>query len=193
MAPRVLILAGDFVEDYEVFVPFQSLLMVGYIVHIAAPGKKAGQKVKTAIHDFEGDATYTEKPGHNVELNVDFDKVACSDYDGLVIPGGRFPEWARLDKSVLALVKDFFAANKPVAAICHGIQILTAAGLVTGRKVTCYPACGPEVTLGNGTYVEVSADEVVEDGNLLTSPAWPSHPKILAKFVKLLGTTITHK
>ena len=189
-AKKILMLVGDFVEDYEVMVPFQALLMVGHTVHAVCPGKKAGDKVKTAIHDFEGDQTYTEKPGHTFALNATFGDVKASDYDALVLPGGRAPEYLRLDGRLLSLVRDFSAAKKPIAAVCHGIQILTAAGVVSGRSLTAYPAVGPEITIAGGKYVSIGVEEAHVDGNLVTAPAWPAHPAWLARFLDVLGTRI---
>lgn len=183
---KILLLAGDFVEDYEIMVPFQGLLMLGHTVHAVCPGKKKGEKVRTAVHDFEGDQTYTEKPGHNFTLNATFSEIQATDYDALVIPGGRAPEYLRLNKEVLAIVRHFAEANKPIAAICHGLQILTAANVVRGKRCTAYPAVGPEVEAAGGTYVAVRVDEAVVDGRLVTAPAWPAHPRWLAEFVKLL-------
>jgi protease I len=190
-AKKILMLVGDFVEDYEVMVPFQALLMVGHTVHAVCPGKSAGEKVRTAVHDFEGDQTYTEKPGHNFALNATFSEVRPSDYDALVIPGGRAPEYLRLNEQVLGVVRHFAGANKPIAAICHGIQILTAAGVVKDRSCSAYPAVGPEVTGAGGRYVEVAIDGAHADGNLITAPAWPAHPTWLARFLTVLGTRIS--
>ncbi|NRT16362.1 protease I [Flavobacterium sp. 28A] len=187
---KVLFLTGDYTEDYETMVPFQMLEMVGYEVHTVCPDKKKGDSIKTAIHDFEGDQTYSEKPGHNFVLNYSFDKVNVEDYDGLVIAGGRAPEYLRLNKKVLEFVQYFFKVNKPVAAICHGIQILTAADVVKGRKLTAYPAVGPEVTLAGGEFQSIPADGVYVDGNLVTSPAWPAHPSFIREFLKIMGATI---
>lgn len=183
-------LVGDYVEDYEVMVPFQALLMVGHTVHAVCPEKKAGERVHTAIHDFEGGQTYSEKPGHNFALNADFALVKPEDYDALVIPGGRAPEYLRLNPRVLEIVRHFDAAMKPIAAICHGAQILAAAGVVKGRKCSCYPAVGPEVTAAGGTYADIAVDAAFVDGNLVTAPAWPAHPAWLAEFLKVLGTRI---
>lgn len=187
---KVLFLTGDFTEDYETMVPFQMLEMVGYEVHAVCPDKKKGDKIKTAIHDFEGDQTYSEKPGHNFTLNYSFIDVKVQEYDGLVIAGGRAPEYLRLNDKVLEIVKYFFSVNKPVAAICHGIQILTAAGIVKGRKLTAYPAVGPEVTLAGGIFQNIPADGVFVDGNLVTSPAWPAHPGFIREFLKIMGAKI---
>ena len=187
---KLLLLTGDFTEDYETMVPFQMLEMAGYEVHAVCPDKGKGDSVKTAIHDFEGDQTYTEKPGHNFTLNYDFKEVRVDDYIGLVIAGGRAPEYLRLNSKVIEIVKHFFSADKPVAAICHGIQILTASGVVAGRKLTAYPAVGPEVTLAGGEYQEIPVNESYVDGNLVTAPAWPAHPAFIKEFLVLLGASI---
>jgi len=187
---KILFLTGDFAEDYETMVPFQMLVMVGYEVHAVCPDKKKGDTIKTAIHDFEGDQTYTEKLGHYFALNYSFDDVKAEDYEGLIIAGGRAPEYLRLNKKVIEIVKYFFSKNKPVAAICHGIQILTAAGVVKGRKLTAYPAVGPEVKLAGGDYQEIPVDGAYVDGNLVTSPAWPAHPNFIREFLKVLGVKI---
>ncbi len=187
---KILFLTGDFTEDYETMVPFQMLQMAGYEVHAVCPDKKKGESVKTAIHDFEGDQTYSEKPGHNFTLNYSFDKVNVSDYAGLVIPGGRAPEYLRLNEKVIEMVKHFFTTNKPVAAICHGIQILTAADVVKGRKLTAYPAVGPEVKIAGGEFQNIPSDGVFVDGNLVTSPAWPAHANFIREFLKIMGAKI---
>ncbi|MCE1171472.1 MAG: DJ-1/PfpI family protein [Azovibrio sp.] len=187
---KILMLTGDFTEDYETMVPFQALLMVGHVVHAACPGKKAGEQVRTAIHDFEGDQTYSEKPGHNFTLNASFDELDVASYDALVIPGGRAPEYLRLNPRVIAAVQHFAGANKPIAAICHGAQLLSAAGVLQGRSCSAYPACAPEVTASGGSYAEIPVDQAHVDGNLVTAPAWPAHPDWLAKFLQVLGTRI---
>lgn len=187
---KVLFLTGDFTEDYETMVPFQMLEMVGYTVHAVCPDKKKGETIKTAIHDFEGDQTYTEKPGHNFTLNYSFDDVKVNDYHGLVIAGGRAPEYLRLNEKVIEITQHFFSAYKPVAAICHGIQILTAADVVRGRKLTAYPAVGPEVTLAGGIFQSIPVDGAYVDGNLVTSPAWPAHPSFIREFLKIMGAKI---
>lgn len=190
-AKKILMLTGDYTEDYETMVPFQALLMVGHTVHAACPGKKAGESVRTAIHDFEGDQTYSEKPGHNFTLNASFADIRAEDYDALVIPGGRAPEYLRLNPDVLAMVRHFAEAKKPIAAICHGAQLLAAAGVLDGRSCSAYPACAPEVRLAGGQYADIPVDQANVDGNLVTAPAWPAHPAWLAKFLPLLGTQIT--
>lgn len=183
---KILMIVGDYVEDYEVMVPFQALQMVGHIVHAVCPEKKAGQTVRTSIHDFEGDQTYSEKRGHNFALNAAFDDVRADQYDALVLPGGRAPEYLRLNHKVLDIVRHFAREKKPLAAICHGAQLLTAAGVVTGRRVSAYPACGPEIEIAGGTYASIGMDEAVADGELVTAPAWPAHPAWLAKFLEVV-------
>jgi len=188
----ILMLVGDYVEDYEVMVPFQALLMVGHTVHAACPGKKSGEAVRTAIHDFEGDQTYSEKRGHNFTLNATFDQIQPETYDALVIPGGRAPEYIRLNPRVLEIVRHFASAKKPIAALCHGAQVLAAADVLKGRKCSCYPAVSPDVTRAGGTYVELSMTEAVTDGKLVSGPAWPAHPAWLAQLLTVLGTRIEH-
>lgn len=190
---KILQIVGDFVEDYEAMVPYQMLLMVGHKVDTVCPDKKAGQSVKTAIHDFEGDQTYTEKPGHNFKITADFEAIKFEDYDALLISGGRAPEYLRLNKRVLDCTKYFFDKNKPVAAICHGAQILAAAGVLTGKACMAYPAVSPEVTACGGKYVDHNVDvsDAYTDGNLVTAAAWPAHPAWIKQFLDLLGTKIT--
>lgn len=189
---KILMLVGDFVEDYEAMVPFQMLLMVGHKVDSVCPDKKPGDTVKTAIHDFEGDQTYSEKPGHNFMITADFAAVSAADYDALVIPGGRAPEYLRLNPKVIELVQGFHKANKPIAAICHGPQILVAAGVLAGKQCSAYPACGPDVAVAGGTWIanNDTFSNAHVDGNLVTAPAWPAHPEWIAKFLKVLGTEI---
>jgi len=187
MSKKILLLAGDFVEDYEIMVPFQALAMLGHQVDAVCPGKRSGDKVRTAIHDFEGDQTYSEKPGHAFTLNATFDDIDPAHYDALVVPGGRAPEYLRLNERVLEIVRHFFAESKPVAAVRHGLQILTAAGVLEGRRVTAYPAVAPEIRAAGGTYVEVPVTGALLDGNLVTAPAWPAHPAWLGRFLELLA------
>ena len=189
-AKKILMLVGDFVEDYEVMVPFQALQMVGHTVHAVCPNKKAGETVRTAVHDFEGDQTYSEKPGHNFTLNATFSKIKAENYDALLIPGGRAPEYIRLNPKVLEMVRHFANADKPVASICHGLQVLAAAGVLKGKTCTAYPAVGPDVNSAGGTYKEIPVDQAYADGKLITAPAWPAHPQWLAKFLAALGTKI---
>jgi protease I len=189
---KILMIVGDFAEDYEVMVPFQALQAVGHTVHAVCPRKKAGDKIRTAVHDFEGDQTYSEKPGHNFQLNATFDTIREADYDALVIPGGRAPEYLRLDPRVVEIVRHFASAGKPIAAICHGAQLLAAADVLAGRTCSAYPACAPEVTRAGGRYADIPVDQAVSDGVLVTAPAWPAHPQWIAKFLEVLGTRIEH-
>ena len=189
-AKKILMIVGDFAEDYETMVPFQALQMVGHTVHAACAGKKAGETIKTAVHDFEGDQTYTEKPGHNFALNATFDEIKAEDYDALVIPGGRAPEYIRLNDKVLSMVRHFAEANKPIASVCHGAQVLAAAGVLKGRRCSAYPAVGPDVKIGGGEFMDIAVDQAHVDGNLVSAPAWPAHAAWLANFLKVLGTKI---
>jgi protease I len=186
-AKKFLILTGDFVEDYEVMVPFQALTMLGHTVHVVCPNKKAGDIIPTAVHDFEGHQTYTEKPGHNFTLNFSFNDVVPESYDALLLPGGRAPEYLRLNPRVLDIVRSFAQKNKAIGAICHGIQLLTAAGMLKGRTCTSYCAVGPEIALAGGKYVEVAVDQAIADGNLVTAPAWPAHPEWLKKLLQIVA------
>jgi protease I len=187
---KILFLVGDYVEDYEVMVPFQALMAVGHEVHAICPNKKAGDSVRTAIHDFEGDQTYSEKPGHNFALNATFDETNVADYDALVIPGGRAPEYIRLNAEVIRMVQHFANENKPIASVCHGAQLLAAADVLQGKSCSAYPACAPDVTRAGGTYMDIPVDQAHVDGNLVTAPAWPAHSAWLAKFLTVLGTKI---
>ncbi|MBS0959256.1 MULTISPECIES: DJ-1/PfpI family protein [Acetobacter] len=186
---KLLMVAGDYVEDYEVMVPYQALVMLGYKVDVISPGKKAGDKIITAIHDFEGAQTYSEKPGHNFVLNATFDEIDTDDYIGLIVPGGRAPEYLRLNPRVIEIVKAF--ADRPLAAICHGAQLLAAAGVIKGRRVSAYPACRPEVELAGAIYADIPVDQAITDGELVTAPAWPAHPAWLAQFLTVLGVTVS--
>ncbi|NTX25711.1 DJ-1/PfpI family protein [Burkholderia pyrrocinia] len=190
MSKKILVIAGDYVEDYELMVPVQALGAVGHIVHVVAPDKKAGEQIRTAIHDFEGDQTYSEKRGHNFTLNTDFASVDPHAYDALLVPGGRAPEYLRLNERVLGWVRDFAQAGKPIAAVCHGAQLLAAAGVITGRRISAYPACAPEVRLAQAEYVQLDWPEAITDGQFVTAPAWTSHSAWLAQFLALLGTRI---
>jgi protease I len=187
MPRKILMLVGDFVEDYEVMVPFQSLQIAGHQVHAVCPDKKAGETVRTAIHDFEGDQTYTEKRGHNFTLNATFADIRPDSYDALVIPGGRAPEYLRLNSQVLDVVRHFAQANKPIGAICHAAQILAAAGVIQGRRINAYPACSPEVTLAGAEFVSLEFTDAITDGNIVTGPAWTAHVAWLRQFLALLG------
>jgi len=193
MGKKILMLVGDFVEDYEVMVPFQALQIAGHTVHAVCPDKKAGDTVRTAIHDFEGDQTYSEKRGHNFALNATFADVNPASYDALCIPGGRAPEYLRLNPAVLKAVQHFAHANKPIAAVCHGPQILAAAGVLKGRKLNSYPAVGPEITAAGGEFVSIGLPDALTDGNLVTGPAWTCHVEWIKQFLAVLGTRITQE
>jgi protease I len=190
MSKKILMLVGDYAEDYETMVPFQFLTGLGYTVHAVCPNKKNGDHIATAIHDFEGDQTYSEKRGHNFAINYDFEAVNTEDYVGLVIPGGRAPEYLRMNERVIEIVREFDRVKKPIAAVCHGAQLLAAADVLQGRLCSAYPACAAEVKLAGGQYADIAVTEAVTDGHLVTAPAWPAHPAWLAQFVKVLGATI---
>ncbi|WP_336031886.1 DJ-1/PfpI family protein [Acinetobacter pittii] len=191
MSKKILMLVGDYAEDYETMVPFQFLTGLGYTVHAVCPNKKNGDHIATAIHDFEGEQTYSEKRGHNFAINFDFDAVNTEDYVGLVIPGGRAPEYLRMNERVNEIVREFDRVKKPIAAVCHGAQLLAAADVLQGRLCSAYPACAAEVKLAGGQYADIAVTEAVTDGHLVTAPAWPAHPAWLAQFVKVLGAKIT--
>lgn len=190
---KILMLVGDYVEDYDAMIPFQALQIAGHRVDAVCPGKKAGETVRTAVHDFEGDQTYTEKPGHNFQLNASFEEVKAESYDALVLPGGRAPEYLRTNEKVLDIVRHFFDAGKPVGSLCHGTQLLTAAGVAKGRSISTYPGVGPEVTMAGGKYVDLPMDGAHVDGNLVTAPTWLAHPAYLAKFLQVLGRGTSEK
>jgi len=192
MSKKILMICGDFCEDYETMVPFQALQAVGHTVHAVCPDKKAGEAIATAIHDFEGQQTYSEKRGHNFTLNATFAEIRAEDYDALVIPGGRGPEYLRMNPRVIDAVRHFFTADKPVAAICHGAQLLAAARVLEGKRCSAYPACRAEVELARGQYADIPIDQAVTDGKLVTAPAWPAHPAWISQFLAVLGTRITH-
>ncbi|MCU4443818.1 DJ-1/PfpI family protein [Acinetobacter pittii] len=191
MSKKILMLVGDYAEDYETMVPFQFLTGLGYTVHAVCPNKKNGDHIATAIHDFEGEQTYSEKRGHNFAINYDFDAVNTEDYVGLVIPGGRAPEYLRMNERIIEIVREFDRVKKPIAAVCHGAQLLAAADVLQGRLCSAYPACAVEVKLAGGQYADIAVTEAVTDGHLVTAPAWPAHPAWLVQFVKVLGATIT--
>ena len=193
MAKKILMLCGDYGEDYETMVPFLTLLAVGCIVHAVCPDKRAGDYVMTAIRDFEGAQTYSEKPGHRFTLNASFADVNTANYDALLIPGGGGPEYLRLNARVLAMTKEFAQAGKPIAAVCHGAQLLAAVpGIIKGKRISAYPACRPEVELAGALFAEIAIDSAVTDGQYVTAPAWPAHPAWLSQFMALLGIKISH-
>ena len=187
---KILLLLGDFTEDYETILPFQLLQTLGYEVDAVCPDKKAGEYIKTAIHDFEEDQTYTEKRGHNFILNKTFDEIKLEEYYGLYISGGRSPEYLRLNSKVIEIVEYFLKNDKPLGAVCHGPQILAATKLIKGRKLTAYPTVKPEIEAAGAEYVDVDGDIAVIDGNLVTSQSWAAHISIMKAFLKVLGAKI---
>jgi protease I len=189
-AKKLLMLVGDYAEDYEVMIPFQALIMVGHRVDTVCPNKRAGEQIKTSIHDFEGDQTYSEKLGHNFTLNATFDEIRAEDYDALLIPGGRAPEYLRMNARVLEICRHFAGSGKPIGAICHGTQVLTAAGVLEGRTASCYPALAPDLQLAGATFADIAIDAAHTDGVLVTAPAWPAQSAWLAQLLKVLGTRI---
>lgn len=191
-AKKILLLVGDYVEDYEIMVPYQILQVLGHTAHVVCPGKKAGDKIITAVHDFENEQTYSEKKGHYFALNATFAEVKADDYDGLMIPGGRAPEYLRMDAQVVQLVQAFAQADKPIAAICHGIQLLVPAGILQGKSLTAYPAVRPEIEACGGKWVDAGDgfDKVHADGNLVTAPAWPANGMWTKKFLEVLGAPV---
>lgn len=188
---NILFITGDYAEDYELMVPFQALTALGMTCDVVCPDKNAGEQIRTAIHDFDGAQTYSEKPGHNFTLNATFGDVNPDKYDALCLPGGRAPEYLRMNETVLSMTQHFFEAGKPVAAICHALQILAAADVLKGRRATAYPACAAEVTLAGGEYCAIGIDEAMTEGNLVTAPAWPAHPAWIAEFLKALGVQVS--
>lgn len=187
---KILMLAGDFSEDYEVMVPWQALSMLGFRVDVVCPGKRGGEYIKTAIHDFEGDQTYTEKPGHLFRLTASFEEVIIAEYSGVYISGGRAPEYLRLNKSVLNLINYAMNFSLPVAAICHGPQILATAGVLRAKRVTGYFTIKPDIEMAGGIWVNAADDEAIQDGTLVTATNWMGHSSLLRHFVSLLGISI---
>lgn len=187
---RILIIVGDYTEDYEVMVPLQALQMVGHVVHVVCPNREEGEQIVTAIHDFEDDDTYTEKRGHNFTLNETFEDIDVTDYDALILPGGRAPEYLRLQEEVIEIVRHFSDENKPIAAICHGLQILISADVIEGKKCTGYPSLADDIENAGGEWVDIDIDDALVDDNLVTAQAWTAHPEWLAKFLEILGTKI---
>jgi protease I len=183
---KLLMIVGDYVEDYEVMVPFQALQAIGHTVDAVCPDKKTGDYVRTAIHDFEGDQTYSEKRGHNFTLNATFDEIRVKEYDALVVPGGRAPEYLRMNETVLELIRHFSNSGKPIAATCHAAQLLSAADVIRGKRVSAYPACAYDVRSAGGEYVSLAMNQAVTDGLFVTAPAWPANAAWLSQFFQVL-------
>lgn len=193
MGKKILMLVGEYSEEYEIFVFEQCMHAVGHTVHVVCPGKKSGDVIKTSLHDFEGGQTYTEKPGHDYILNMTFSNAVAADYDAVYCAGGRGPEYIRIDKGVQKLVRDFHKSGKPIFTICHGVQILIAVdGVVSGREVAALQYCEPEVKLAGGTYIDVPPTGAHAHGNLVSAKGWPGLAAFMAECLRVLGTQITH-
>ncbi|MFB6346441.1 MAG: DJ-1/PfpI family protein [bacterium] len=180
---RLLLITGDYAEDYEVMVPYQALQMVGYPVDTVAPNKKPGDSIHTAVHYSEDADTYLEREGHPFEINSNLNTVDVADYVGLVLPGGRAPEYIRLNDRVIEIVRMFFEEDKAVAAICHAAQILVASDVLEDRTITAYQSLKPDVEQAGATWSE---ENPTVDDNLVTAQAWPAQPKWLSKFLQVL-------
>ncbi len=190
VSKKILMIVGDYVEDYEVMVPFQALQMVGHTVHVVCPEKEEEEQVITVIHDFENENTYSEKRGHNFTLNETFDDIDTEDYDALILPGGRAPEYLRLDSDVMEVVREFNDNDRPIASICHGVQILISADVVNGKRCTGYPSLEDDIENAGGEWVDADLDEAIIGGNLITAQAWTAHPAWLSKLLDMLGSTM---
>jgi len=188
---RILTLIGDYTEDYEIMVPFQALRIAGHEVDTVCPDKEEGDQIITSIHDFEGEQTYSEKRGHYFTLNATFSDVDPDAYDALMLPGGRAPEYIRTNSRVQEIVRAFDSDDRPIAAICHGAQILVAADVLDGRSCSALPACAPEVRAAGGEYVDVGDTGAHVDGNLVTAPGWTAQREWLSRFLDVLGTEIS--
>ncbi|MGC4376581.1 DJ-1/PfpI family protein [Fictibacillus sp. Mic-4] len=182
MSKKVLIVTGDAVEALEVFYPYYRCLEEGFEVTIASPTVK---KLQTVSHDFvEGMETYVEKPAYCLDSNVAFYDVDPSKFDGLIIPGGRAPEYIRMDDALPKIIRHFFEENKPVGAICHAAQVLSVVpDLMKGREYTAYIACKPDVIACGATYID---ETLHTDKNLVSGHAWPDLPGFMREFIRLL-------
>ncbi|MBI8989207.1 DJ-1/PfpI family protein [Corynebacterium meridianum] len=183
MSKKILIITGDGGETLEVLYPYERLREAGYTPVVAA--QSTDRKIQLVVHDFADDFdTYTEKLAHMWPADVAIDDVDPAEYAGLIIPGGRAPEYLRLNENVLNIVRAFFDADKPVAATCHGPLILARAGVLDGRECAAFGMCEPDVTDAGATYVD-AAD--VTSGNLVTARAWNDNGPWMGAFLKLLG------
>jgi protease I len=190
---KILMLVGEFSEEYEIFVFEQAMHAVGHTVHVVCPDKKAGDRIKTSLHDFEGHQTYTEKLGHDYVLNKTFAEVKLQDYDAVYCAGGRGPEYIRIDPRVQAIVRHFHETKKAIFTICHGVQILIAVdGVVRGKSVSGLKYCEPEVTLAGGKYVDLSPTDAHVDGNMVSAVGWTALAAFMRECLKVLGTEIHH-
>jgi protease I len=189
----ILMLTGDFSEEYEIFVFEQAMHAVGHTVHVVCPDKRKGDILKTSLHDFEGDQSYTEKPGHNYILNKTFSEVKLADYDAVYVAGGRGPEYIRIDKRIQDIIRHFHEADKPIFSICHGVQVLIAVdGVVRGKEVAALQYCEPEVTLAGGKYIDVPPEGAHVDGKLVSAKGWPGLAAFMRECLKVLGTEVHH-
>lgn len=190
---KILMLCGEFTEEYEIFVYQQAMEAVGHTVHVVCPDKRAGDTIATSLHDFEGHQTYTEKPGHAVLINKTFAEIRGDDYHAVYCPGGRGPEYIRTDKRIQTLVRHFHETRKPIFTICHGVQILVAVdGVVRGKRVGALAACEPEVTLAGGIYVDLSPTEALVDGTMVSGKGWTALAAFIRECLNVLGTEIRH-
>ena len=191
---KVLMLIGEYSEEYEIYVVEQALEALGHEVDIICPETKAGQMVRTSVHDFgPGVMTWTEHLGHNIEVNVDFDAVDTADYDAVYVAGGRGPEYIRTYPRIREIVREFHRDNKPIAAICHGLQVLVAVPeVIAGKRVAGLFTVEPEVALTDATYVKIGGKDALRDGNLVTAEGWTALAAFIREFIALLGTEVIH-
>ncbi|MBP7000865.1 DJ-1/PfpI family protein [Amaricoccus sp.] len=191
--PKILMLTGEFTEEYEIYVYQQGMEAIGHTVHVVCPDKKKGEMIRTSLHDFEGHQTYLERYGHLAEINKTFAEVDVTEYDAVYCAGGRGPEYIRTDKRVQAMVKHFHDEGKPIFTICHGVQILVAVdGVVKGKRVGALGACEPEVRLAGGTYVDLSPTESLIDGNMVSAKGWTALAAFMRDCNTVLGTEVRH-
>ncbi|HET7715423.1 MAG TPA: DJ-1/PfpI family protein [Bauldia sp.] len=190
---KILMLVGDFTEEYEIFVFDQAMEAVGHEVDIVCPDKKAGELLHTSLHDFEGHQTYTEKLGHIHHVTKTFSKVDPADYDAVYIAGGRGPEYIRIDKRVQSILRHFHEHDKPIFTICHGVQVLMAVPeSIRGKRVAGLQYCEPEVTAVGGVYVDVPPTGAHVDGKLVSAKGWTGLAAFMRECLKVLGTEIHH-
>ncbi|MFC7441070.1 DJ-1/PfpI family protein [Laceyella putida] len=179
MAKKVLIVTGDAVEALEVYYPYYRCLEQGYETDIAAPTRK---KIHTVVHDFEDWETYTEKKGYGLEATKSFAEVNPDEYDALIIPGGRAPEYIRLHPDYGRILRPFFEKNQPIMVVCHGgISLSPIKDLITGREMTAYIACKPDIEALGATYVD---KQTHIDGNLISGHAWNNLPELMREFIR---------
>lgn len=184
---KVLILAGDAAEDLEVMYVKYRLAEAGHEAHVSAPTTRP---IKLVVHDFEeGFDTYVERPGRACPVDVPFASVDPSDYAAIVIPGGRAPEFIRVDPEVRRIVVHFFAEDKPVGTLCHGPQVPAALGLLQGRRSSGFPPLAPDIELAGGEYVDGAA---VVDGNMVSCRGWGDLAEWSRAFLECLDRTAVH-